>query len=273
MRFDHCEGSVTRIWQQNPVSGAARLFHAIKPVATKLVDAVLPSQCVHCHDFVAHPGLVCGACWSELSFIEAPLCDHLGTPFAFDPGPDVLSDEARRRPRSWRRARAVVEYSDVARSLVHGLKYHDRADGLDLMARTMARAGREILGEADMVIPVPLHGFRQWQRRFNQSADLARRISSLCGVAYEPMLVRRVRATRQQAGLHARQRRENVNGAFAVDDEACGVLFDRRVVLVDDVMTTGSTLEVCSRILLDAGCRSVDVLVFALVNNASNEPF
>lgn len=273
MRFDCTGGTVAQFTQQKLVSGASRLLDAAKPVATKLLDAVLPSQCVHCHDFVAQPGLVCGACWSELSFIEHPLCDHLGTPFVFDPGPDVLSAEAQKRPRSWSRARAAVEYGDVAKSLIHGLKYHDRAEGLDLLARTMVRAGREMLAEADLVVPVPLHKVRQWQRRFNQSAELARRIAALSGVAFEPTLLKRVRATRQQAGLQSRQRRDNVNGAFAVDEAGSAALFDRRVVLVDDVMTTGSTLEACSRVLLDAGCSRVDVLVFALVNNSSNEPF
>src|SRR5499427_6606839 len=112
-------------------------------------------------------------CWSKISFIAPPYCERLGIPFPYDPGPGVLSMEAIADPPAYRRARAAVRYDDVSRKLVHALKYGDRLDLAPTMGRWMARAGRELLADADALVPVPLHWRRQWTRRFNQSALLA----------------------------------------------------------------------------------------------------
>jgi predicted amidophosphoribosyltransferase len=109
-----------------------------------------------------------------LSFIAPPYCPKLGIPFVYDPGPDMLSMEAIADPPDYARARAAVRYDEVARTLVHGLKYQDRTDLAPIMGRWMARAGRELLDSADMLIPVPLHWRRAWHRRYNQSGALAR---------------------------------------------------------------------------------------------------
>ena len=239
----------------------------IRILATKLVDGILPAQCISCFQFTSQPGRLCADCWNELSFIDHPLCDVTGIPFAFDPGEGIISARALAQPPAWHRARAAVEFNDMSRKLIHALKYYDRHEVVAMMGQSMTRAGRELLAEADFVIPVPLHPLRLWQRRFNQSAALARFIAQETGIGYQADILKRLRSTRQQVGLSSSQRRNNVKDAFTIQEDNTGKLFGAKVVLVDDVVTTGATVGACSRILLDAGCQQVDVLTFALVNN------
>src|SRR5215470_933537 len=171
-----------------PVPAPPRLRRALTACRAGLasaarlaLDVVLPTLCVACREPVHGDG-VCAACWSKLSFIAPPFCERLGIPFVYDPGPDMLSMEAIANPPAYQRARAAVRYDDVARTLVHALKYHDRTDLAPAMGRWMARAGRELLDGADMLIPVPLHWRRAWHRRYNQSGALGRAIERQSGV-------------------------------------------------------------------------------------------
>src|SRR5437660_8651756 len=130
------------------------------------VDIALPTLCVSCREPVDGEG-VCAECWAKLSFIAPPLCPRLGIPFVYDPGPELLSMEAIASPPAYQRARAAVRYDDVARTLVHSLKYQDRTDLAPAMGRWMARAGQELLADADVLVPVPLHWRRGWSRRYH----------------------------------------------------------------------------------------------------------
>ncbi len=248
-------------------TGSATLMAYLRVLTAKLVDTVLPAQCVSCFQLTGEPGRLCVDCWNELSFIDHPLCDCMGTPFAFDPGQGILSARALAQPPPWHRTRAAVEFNNMSRKLIHALKYHDRHEVADLLSQTMSRAGKQLLADADLIIPVPLYPLRLWQRRFNQSAALAKNIAENAGIAYHPELLKRRRATRQQVGLKGVARRDNVKGAFAVDDNHADKLYGAKVVLVDDVITTGATVAACSQVLVTAGCSQIDVLAFALVNN------
>src|ERR1700716_1223114 len=154
------------------------------------LDIALPTLCVSCREPVNGEG-VCAKCWAKLSFIAPPFCPRLGIPFVYDPGPGLLSMEAIADPPAYARARAAVRYDDVARTLVHALKYQDRTDLAPAMGRWMARAGHELLGEADALVPVPLHWRRGWSRRYNQSAGLARVIARQTGVKVAADALRR----------------------------------------------------------------------------------
>jgi len=235
------------------------------------LDIALPALCVSCREPVDGEG-VCAECWAKLSFIAPPYCPRLGIPFVYDPGPELLSMEAIANPPAYTRARAAVRYDDVARTLVHALKYQDRTDLAPAMGRWMARAGQELLGEADVMVPVPLHWRRGWSRRYNQSGALARVISRQTGVKLASEALRRVRATEQQIGLSRSQRASNVQGAFKVAPERAAEIEGRRVVLVDDVLTSGATTDACARALLRAKAAQVDVLVFARVVDTMRPP-
>jgi predicted amidophosphoribosyltransferase len=173
--------------------GAFRMAHgAWKHTARLALDIALPTLCVACREPVDGDG-VCATCWAKLSFIAPPFCPRLGIPFIYDPGPGMLSMEAIADPSAYTRARAAVRYDDVARTLVHALKYQDRTDLAPAMGRWMARAGRELLADADVLVPVPLHWKRGWSRRYNQSGALARVIERQTGVKLSSEALRRVR--------------------------------------------------------------------------------
>ena len=245
--------------------GAFRIAHtAWKHTARLALDIALPTLCVACREPVDGDG-VCATCWAKLSFIAPPFCPRLGIPFVYDPGPDMLSMEAIANPPAYARARAAVRYDDVARTLVHALKYQDRTDLAPAMGRWMARAGRELLAEADVLVPVPLHWKRGWSRRYNQSGALARVIERQTGVKLSSEALRRVRQTQQQIGLSRKERASNVQGAFKVAPDRQSLIHGRHVVLIDDVLTSGATVDACARALLRAKAASVDVLVFARV--------
>jgi ComF family protein len=228
------------------------------------LDLALPPLCASCREPVEGRGL-CPVCWSKLSFIARPYCERLGIPFAYDPGPGILSMEAIADPPAYNRARAAVRFDEISRALVHSLKYGDRLDLAPMMGHWMSRAGREILSEADALVPVPLHWRRQWARRFNQSAMLAAAISGESRVPIAAGVLKRVKATAQQVGLTRTERASNVQGAFRVPEESKASVSKRRFVLVDDVLTSGATVEGCARALNRAGAANVDVLIFARV--------
>jgi ComF family protein len=229
------------------------------------LDLVLPPLCPSCREPLGDGLGLCASCWTKLSFIEPPYCARLGIPFLYDPGPGLLSMEAIADPPAYGRARAAVRYDDVARALVHSFKYGDRLDLAPLMGRWMARAGRELIAETDALIPVPLHWRRLWARRFNQSASLAMAVAQTAGIPVLHSALKRVRATAQQVGLSKAQRADNVQGAFAVPAEEKNQVAGRRVLLIDDVLTSGATVDTCARALLRAGAAQVDVLTFARV--------
>ena len=252
--------------------GALKAWRGAASHAAKLaLDIALPTLCVACREPVDGDG-VCAECWAKLSFIAPPYCPRLGIPFVYDPGPDMLSMEAIANPPAYVRARAAVRYDDVARTLVHALKYQDRTDLAPAMGRWMARAGRELLDEADVLIPVPLHWRRAWRRRYNQSGALARVIERQTGVKVATEALRRIRPTEQQIGLSRPQRASNVQGAFKVSADRQSLIAGRRVVLIDDVLTSGATVDACARALLRAKAATVDVLVFARVVDSHKTP-
>jgi ComF family protein len=235
------------------------------------LDVALPPLCASCRELVADTG-ICPDCWSKLHFIAPPYCERLGIPFAYDPGPGILSMQAISDPPAYERARAAVRYDEVARTLVHALKYGDRLDLAPTMGRWMARAGSELLAGADALVPVPLHWRRLWARRCNQSALLAKTISAETAVRVCDTALRRVKATAQQVGLSKTARADNVQGAFRVPKEHRVEVVGKRLVLIDDVLTSGATVDACARALLRAGAATVDALVFARVVETVQAP-
>ncbi|WP_377293812.1 ComF family protein [Rhizobium sp. SG2393] len=235
----------------------------LRPVGRGLLDLLFPPVCVGCSRLIAKPHALCPVCWSGLRFLERPYCAVLGLPFVHDLGDAILSPEAIADPPVFQRLRSAVVHEGVARHLVHALKYADRGDLAPMMAGWMVRASDGLLAECDGVVAVPLHRFRLWRRRFNQSADLARHVAALSGRPYLADALVRQRRTQRQVGLGARARVENVRGAFQVPDGQRMVVAGKRLVLIDDVYTTGATVAAATRALLKAGAVSVSVLTFA----------
>lgn len=244
---------------------AADIKDWMRRIAALPARLLFPPVCPSCRRLVAEPFTLCGGCWPKLRFIERPWCEVLGTPFSHEIGDGILSADAIASPPPFARARSAVAYDGVARQMVLNLKFGDRTELAPTMARWMMRPGAELLAEADAIAPVPLHRGRFLRRRFNQSAELARALGALSGRPFLPDAVARVRATRQQVGLGAREREDNVRGAFRVPPASEISVRGRRILIVDDVYTTGTTVSAVAKALKKAGAAEVDVLTFARV--------
>jgi ComF family protein len=241
------------------------LAGALRRLSCLAVDLILPPTCPGCGSAIADSDALCARCWPAVRFIEPPLCPVYGTPFAHDLGANMVSAEALADPPPFRRARSAAVYGDVARRMVHQLKYHDRPHVAEAMATAMLRAGRQLIAPNVVLVPVPLYRWRLWRRQFNQAALLATALGRLCGMAPDPLVLERVKATGSQVGLTLTQRQANVSGAFRVPEAMRGRIAGREVILVDDVYTSGSTAKAATRALLRGGAAAVDVLTFARV--------
>ncbi len=229
------------------------------------VDFVTPPLCLGCQTPVTSGAALCLTCWQKLHFIDDPVCAVLGTPFAYDEGEGVVSAAAMADPPRWDRARAVVAFDDASKHLIHLLKYRDTHEAGLAMARMMVGAGRTLLEDTDVIVPVPLHRRRLWQRRFNQAAFLASKIADASRKPWVYDVLLRHEATTSQVGLDAKERRKNVQKAFEVPPEKRPMIEGKSVLLVDDVRTTGATANACAETLKKAGAARVNVLSFALV--------
>jgi ComF family protein len=240
-------------------------------VLPRLLDAVFSPQCASCHALVASHGQLCADCWSDASFITAPFCATCDVPFEFEQGAGTVCLACLEHPPSYRRARAPMAYDDIARKLVLSFKHGDRLDPAAAYMRLMMRVGQPLLADADLVVPVPLHWSRLLKRRYNQSAILAQLLAKEAGKAYAPEVLIRQRRTPSQASLDRAHRRNNVKGAFVVPVKYGLRVKGKAVLLVDDVLTTGATVENCAQTLYKAGATTVDVLTLARVRHPGAE--
>ncbi len=223
---------------------------------------------------VTRHNVLCSGCWSNVYFITAPVCDRLGLPLPrYDGDGPAISMQALARPPVFSRARAAAHYTGVIRRLIVRFKFEDRHEALPFFITLLSEAGIELLRTADLLVPVPLHRLRLLQRRFNQSALLARGLSNATGIPAAVTALKRTRRTVAQVGLSQEQRQDNVAGAFAVSRAGANKVQGKSVLLIDDVMTTGATANGCAAALLEAGAARVDVLVLALVAGVNDDDF
>ena len=245
----------------------ARGASALRGVLDACADVVVPPCCLVCRMRMDAHHLLCPVCWREVRFIRPPVCDILGIPLPFATGERMVSAAALAHPPAYDRARAVAHFTGSMRTLVHRFKYADRHDARTLLVRWLAAAARDLGPGPDLIVPVPLSRLKLLIRHCNQAAVLAAALSQELGVPMHPMLLRRTRWTRSQVGMTRAERQRNVAGAFGVPRRLRAQIAGRKVLLVDDVITTGATVEACARVLKRAGAARVDVLALALVTD------
>ena len=242
------------------------LQNRLRRAGRGVLDFLYPPLCVGCRAMVAEPGSLCAECWQAVEFLDGPCCVSCGLPFELDPGPGTHCAACLADPPAFDRARAAMRYDEESRGPILALKHADRLDLVPGFARWLARSGRELLDDADFILPVPLHASRLWTRRYNQSAELARALGRLAAKPVEPLLLARTRATPSQGEMQsAKARRRNMRGAFQVPQARRGRVEGQTALLIDDVMTTGATVDSCARALKRAGAEKVHVLALARV--------
>jgi ComF family protein len=235
-------------------------------LSSGLVDLIMPPVCLSCREPIGTRDALCAQCWDGTDFISTPHCDRLGIALPYATGDIMVSAAAAARPPPYARARAVGHYRGTLQRLVHSFKFRDRHDIRRLFGTWLQQAGQELIAEADLLVPVPLSRLRLLNRRFNQAAILAQEISRRSGLPIRAQGLNRTRRTQRQIGLTAEQRRLNVRGAFRVPTRELPHIRGSRVLLIDDVITTGATAEACTKALKQAGAANVDVLAVALVS-------
>ncbi|WP_375594333.1 ComF family protein [Algihabitans albus] len=241
----------------------AQLRKRADSVSRPVLDALLPPRCLVTNAAVDLPGQLSPVAWQAIDFIDPPICPCCGLPFEVDPGPGALCGACLRAQPAYTRARAVMRYDDGSRPLVLRFKHADRTEAAPAFARWMARAGAAQLEACDLIVPVPLHRWRLLRRRYNQSALLALQLGRLSGKPVAPDLLRRRRNTPSQGRLSRAQRQQNVRGAFTVAPGRVSEVTGNGILLIDDVLTTGATVEACARVLKRAGAARVEVLTLA----------
>lgn len=241
----------------------------MKAAGRRVLDVLLPPHCLKCRIIVDEPGSLCAKCWGEITFLGAPACDICGLPFEFETGDGIHCAACIRRRPVYQQARAVMAYDDASRDLILGFKHADQTEAAPAFGRWLARAGADLVAEADLLAPVPLHWTRFWKRRYNQSALLANALARETRLPVIPDLLIRRRRTPSQGGLGPSGRARNVRGAFRLNPRFADKVRAKHVLLVDDVYTTGATVEACARVLLRAGAAAVDVITLARVVRAA----
>lgn len=230
-----------------------------------LLDAVLPLRCFGCGVIVPAESALCASCWSGLTFLAEPCCACCGLPFPFDQGPRALCGACVSEPPRFDRARAALLYDEASRPLILAFKHGDRMEAAKPFARWMQVAGWSLLEEADFLVPVPLNRWRLFRRRYNQAALLAQALARETGVPLALDLLRRIRATPSQGRRSRQARKRNVAGAFALAPDAAERIRGSRLLLIDDVMTSGATLDEASKVLRRANPKKITVLTLARV--------
>ena len=236
----------------------------VRQLASGVRDALLPPQCLGCGNPVDTDETLCPRCWIGIDFIAAPMCETCGLPFAHDQHSAVCASCARETP-PFRRARSAVRYNDESRRLIIAYKHADRLEAARLFARWMLTAGVDLVMDTDVIVPVPLHRRRLFTRRFNQAAVIAQLIAREAGAGLCLDAMERIKPSPPPGKLSRGERRRAVAGAFRIAPDRDDIVRGRRVLVIDDVMTTGATAKSVAGKLNRAGAQAVDILTIARV--------
>lgn len=255
-----------------PPRFAMRSGDTVRKAGRTFLDILLPPLCLGCGARLVDHDALCPPCWKGIDFIRPPLCDRLGIPLPYDTGGPMLSAAAVADPPDFDQARAVARYDGLMRTLIHKFKFNDTQIARRLFARWLVEAGAELIAASDVVVAVPLAQRRLLWRRFNQSQLLANEIARLTAKPVAPLALQRVRATRSQVGLTRKERVKNVAGAFRVLPRHVTDISGKSVLLIDDVITTGATVNSAARALRKAGAVRVSVLALSLAGDVPHTP-
>lgn len=231
---------------------------------------IYPDQCILCASLVDRRGALCADCWSETIFLRGHTCDHCGARLTgAGDGMADLCDDCIAMPRPWGMGRAAISYEGAGRRLVLALKHGDRTELALPAAGWMAAAGRDILSEQPVLVPIPIHWTRRIARRYNQAAELSRALAGLTGLSHEPEALFRRAKTGLQDGKTVDERYRNLKDTIVPHSKYGRILAGKHVCLIDDVMTSGATYAAASEACRKAGAHKISVLALARVEKAA----
>lgn len=236
--------------------------------ASRILDFILPPRCPVSGDIVDSQGMITPNSWKELNFIADPMCEKCGIPFDYDDEAapttcNKICSDCMKQPPKYGKARSALIYDDASRNLILGFKHADQTHILPAFIPWLERVGEDMLAEADIIVPVPLHPLRLLRRRYNQAALIAQYLSKATQIPVCVDALKRTRHTKTQGHLRPKERRNNINNAFQVLDKNKKTISNKKILLIDDVYTTGVTVKECIKVLLSAGASNVDVLAIA----------
>jgi ComF family protein len=237
---------------------------SIKKFFQRATNIVFPAKCVICNVMTSEGLALCSECWKKIDFITDPNCELCGFPFDFDAGEGVFCAECNQAPPYFDKALSLFKYSKHSKALIFKLKYHDQLHVAQFLARLIADKLQKLY-EYRVVMSVPLHGKRIRKRLYNQSAVIGSHVAKLTRLEFFPNALIKKRHDTPQNQLSRRQRKKNVLNSFDIADEDKKFIEGRNIILIDDVYTTGSTANECSKTLKKAGCGKILVVTAARV--------
>ena len=237
----------------------------VRKIAGKAVDFLLPPLCPITGDIVDKIGMISPEFWHELSFINDPYCARCGSPFSFDSG-DATCGACLDHPPVYNQGRSALAYNDASRDMILKFKHGDQLHAVKAFTPWLLQSGKSLIDEADIIIPVPLHRMRILKRRYNQADIIARDLMRhYPEKTYIPDALLRVRNTQSQGHKKFEERKKNIRNAFEIHPEKSANIDNKNILIIDDVYTTGATLNECAQTLLDGGASTVNVLTVARV--------
>lgn len=239
------------------------MYYVFKKIFTYVYKLIYPSNCLGCGRLLKKATYVCAKCNQELYFINKPLCPILGLPLPKHALPSAISFEALIDPPPFTRARSVFKHEGLAKKLIAKLKYHDGLDLIPIFVYYLNIAGKELIGDCDLIVPIPLHYKRFFFRHYNQSSELAKNLAKINNKVFEPFALKRIKNTKPQTSLAKKDRLKNMNNVFSCNPKKIELLKNKKILLIDDVYTTGATIKAACKILKKAKVKNIDVLTLS----------
>ncbi len=241
----------------------SRFFETLTQNAAAFLNVVIPSTCPICKTLTDESPALCAACWKTLHFVSPPFCRSCAYPLEISDVPMPLCGKCAMNPLDLDATRTALVYDHYSKFLIMRYKHGNDLYLASIFTKWLQQFGEDLIQNADLIVPVPLHPRRLFKRGYNQAAILSNRLSHLTGIPTNPCLLERTHHTPSQGHLTPKARQENLKGAFAVSKKYTASIKGQRILLVDDVMTTGTTLNECAKALKKGGATEVTALVLA----------
>jgi len=228
-----------------------------------ILNFLLPPHCPICHEKVIEPHAICGMCFSKLHFIGDNVCSVCGAPLPLK-GSKICGQCLQKKP-AFNKAKSTLIYNETSKKLILPFKHSDHLELAPLIAKWMILCGKDLIQNRDIIMPVPLHKRRLFKRKYNQSAILSKIIAKQFCKDYQPSILQRIKNTPTQGHLNFKMRQKNIKGVFSVVNS--NKITDKKILLIDDVYTSGATLNECAKVLIKSGAKQVDCLTFCRAGN------